>query len=1365
MANKVTIDVEARFVDHVSGGADDAAKSIEDLGKEAQKAQKKVDNLGKEEAKPKVDGDTSKFLKKMQKAENLLKKFGGSKAEAVISAMDKASSVIDKALGKGKAFGNKVWTALVKAKDTASSVLSKVSSLGKSIAGKTWTAVVKVKDSATSVLSKIKNSLFSIKTLIGSIVAGYAIKQIGSTAIAAPISLADSYSSAKIGFSTLLGEAQGQQMMDDLDEFAKKSPFNSSGVISNAQKMLAMGWDAESIVGDMEIIGNAAASTGNLNQGLESIVRAMAQIKTKGKLSAEELNQLAEAGISAKAMLAEELGYGTGDAALAAFTKDQEAGAIGAEKALAALLEGMKKYDGMMDKMANETAEGLMSQLKDTFEVNVVRKWGQGLQDGAKRGLGAVVSLLDKSSASLEKFGDFAHDIGETISNWAADKLENAISRINRTVNSPAFKKATLGGKISLLWENVIANPLADWWDETVVPWWDSTAVPWLTKKAESMGSILGKGLSNSIAALFNLDLGGDETKGEAEKSGVTIGAAFVEGFLEGFDLSKVTDAIKSWASDHKVLATIGGVLIGGKLLSMLGGAVGNIKGLFGGGSGGVGSASTATMTVTAGVVNVNGKGIGTGADIDIPNTPTTPTTTGGNTTVATGGFLGKIFGSTGNAMVNGSGLLGKLASAGYSLTGGAAGSTLSGGAAAAVGGSSILGGILGLFGIGDGVTDFVAASKEKKGSQERRDKLFQGGTKLGMVGAGIGSGAGIGAAIGALGGPIGAGAGALIGAGIGGLGALFGGDKAGKALSDSTDEGGALNNAWQATKSFFTESVPKAWNSFTESASTFFTETVPAAWNNFWTPIGDFFTESIPGAWNSFKEKAGTFFNETIPEKWNTFWDGIAGFFTETVPAAWNTLTEKVSSFFTETIPEKWNAFWNTVGEFFTETVPYALGYAAGKVYTFFSETLPEKWNIFWDGVTSFFTETVPAAVGLVIGAAGIFFTEKVPEFFSSLWNTVSTFFTETVPEWADSIWNGHIYPFFAETIPAFFASLWSSISTFFTETLPEWAEGIWSNHIYPFFTVTIPGFFSSLWSSISTFFTETLPEWAEGIWSNHIYPFFTVTIPGFFQSLWTTISTFFTETLPEWAEGIWNNNVVPFFTETVPGFFSTLWNGVTTFFNEAVDAIAENIWKPIKTFFSETIPNWVSNVIDKAKNLFGTVKDSFLSGFSAGSGDGSGGKKARGGIVGGGSSSMEAFARGGIVGGSTRFIRVNEESPEMIIPLSSQRRDRALKLWAKTGELLGVPRYARGGNTGGGDETPKPYKGYDPEPVSGGPGVSVNINGMNINIQVSASDTSNIAEAIKAQAREIADAVAGIMADAFEEQFENTPIRGGAV
>ena len=1265
MAHKVTIECEARFTDHLTDEsktasdaiedigteAEKAGKKVDDLGNEADKAKKKVDGLGKKKAKPIFDAENSKFLKKIREAEARAEKFGKTKTSTVLHAVDKASTVIGKALNKAQSFGRSVWSAVLKVKDSsAMQTIGKVTSAAKTLAGKTWHAIVKVKDYALSPLNKIKNTLFSIKSLAAAVFAGFATKQL----VLNPINLADSYSSAKIGFQTLLGESGGQKMMDDLDQFAKATPFKTSEVISQSQRMLAMGWNAEDIIGDMTIIGDAAAATGKGEEGLQRIVLALSQIKSKGKLSTEELNQLAEAGISAKRYLAEGLGYGSGDAGLAKMTKDLESGAIGADTAVQALLKGMQEYQGMMNKTANETAAGLLSQIQDTFEINIFRRWGQGLQDGAKRGLGAVVSLLDTADDALADLGDTIYEVGKSLSNWAADKLEKAVKTIQKVTKSDVFKNASLGGKIKILWNEVVAEPFSEWWN--------SEGKAKVAAIAGDLGKGLGAGITGGLLALLGFDAE------SALADGVSIGGSFMEGFLEGFDTSKITKALSNWVSENKGLATALGGILAWKLITGLASGIGAIKGLFGGGTGGGGStmlsdAYAAQMNVTAGVVNVygsrfgnpgGGTGGGTGGNFGgylgkggtgknlLPETTSKPLLQGGEG--GTGKVLTGVTLKNGTVAATGSKLVGGLAKFGVSLGSGA---TTAGGAAAA--GAAGAGGILGIAAgtISSIVDVFQGVKKGKSGDKKgAKDEYFSAGTKGGMMAAG----AGIGAAIGSVIPGAGTAVGALVGGGIGGVVGMLTGDKAGKALSDGTDEGGWLSNAWDSTKNFF--------------------------------------TDTIPTAFGKLKEKVGGFFTETVPEAWNGFWDTVSGFFTETIPTAWGKLTEKVSTFFTETVPEAWNGFWDTVGNFFTEDIPYFIGFLWGKASLFFTETLPAAWDSFW-------------------GAIG-------------------TFFTETLPGWADTIWNGYVVPFFTETLPEAWNSFWDAIGVFFTETIPGWADTIWNGYVVPFFTETLPEAWTSFWDAIGTFFTETIPAWAEGIWNNHI---------------------------------------VPFFTESIPSFFGTMWDSISGFFTESLPTFASNIWGAISSFFTETIPGWVKDTINKVKSWFGAGVSDAESGAGYGT---TKGKKARGGII-GGTSSMDAFARGGIVGGSTRFIRVNEESPEMIIPLSSQRRERAWKLWAKTGQLLDVPGFARGGMIGrifGGNERDQDaglrFHSYTDSDSGNGRSVVVEVGGIHIEIKVDGADRESIVRAIKEQIADIAEDVAGIFADEFGAIFENTPVRG---
>ena len=601
MAEKVVIDIEARFKDSVSGKTKGAKKAIKDIEDTAKDASEELEDLGKKRINP--DVKTNKFMSAINKMEQKLSKLNKSRPSILLRAVDKATAILNKVASAGSKLAGKTYRATVSVRDSgAISVINKVFDGGRRFAGKTWNAAVAIKDMATAPLTKIKNILFSIKSLVLAITAGMAANQF----VMKPISLADAYSGAQIGFSTLLGESEGQQMMDKLDEFAKATPFNTSDVIANTQKMIAMGWEADNIIDDMRTIGDVAAATGKGKEGLDRIVLALAQIRSKGKVSAEELNQLAEAGVNAKRYLAEGLGYGTGDDALAKLSKDLEDGAVGADKALQALMQGMQEYKGMMDSTANETVEGLGSQIKDAFEIGIVRKWGQGLQDGAKRGLGEVVKLLDTAENGIGKVGDMLYDLGSTISGFVADKFENAVERINDIVGTFEFQNASLSEKISMLWKGVVADPLGEWWDANKVDF---------ANKAKEIGLSMGKYLSAGIKGLLGMtdaldDMGLDETSGES------VAKSFARGFVEGFDvsgigqkiveaISNVWDALPTWAKIlvggygvGKVVQGVGAVASGAASIM---GAVGSAGTSMVAGSGMLGTASTVGYALTGG--------------------------------------------------------------------------------------------------------------------------------------------------------------------------------------------------------------------------------------------------------------------------------------------------------------------------------------------------------------------------------------------------------------------------------------------------------------------------------------------------------------------------------------------------------------------------------------------------------------------------------------------------------------------------------------------------------------------------------------------------------------------------------------------
>lgn len=183
------------------------------------------------------------------------------------------------------------------------------------------------------------------------------------------IKLAGELEQNKVAFTTMLGGAkQADAMLRDLAEFAASTPFELRGLTDSTKRLLAFGFDAKAVIPIMNSVGNAVAAVGGGKETLDGVTLALGQIAAKGKVSAEEMNQLAERGIPAWKMLADGIGVSIPEA-----MKKAEKGSIDAGTAITALVNGMNtKFPGMMQKQS-QTITGALSNLQDSADAALTR--------------------------------------------------------------------------------------------------------------------------------------------------------------------------------------------------------------------------------------------------------------------------------------------------------------------------------------------------------------------------------------------------------------------------------------------------------------------------------------------------------------------------------------------------------------------------------------------------------------------------------------------------------------------------------------------------------------------------------------------------------------------------------------------------------------------------------------------------------------------------------------------------------------------------------------------------------------------------------------------------------------------------------
>ena len=198
----------------------------------------------------------------------------------------------------------------------------------------------------------------------------------------------------KMQFETLYGSAQkAQQVLDQIKQFAATTPYEIAELTDAWRLMKAYGLEPNLRM--MRAIGDAAASLGGGRETFQGIIVALGQMYAKGKVSAEELMQLAERGVPVYEILEEKLGL----------TRKQIAniGAAGipAQRAIEAIVQGMEeRFGGGMERLS-KTWQGTISNLRD-LAYQIKAAIGKPIMEVANRDLRRLVEWLNKVRQSAE---------------------------------------------------------------------------------------------------------------------------------------------------------------------------------------------------------------------------------------------------------------------------------------------------------------------------------------------------------------------------------------------------------------------------------------------------------------------------------------------------------------------------------------------------------------------------------------------------------------------------------------------------------------------------------------------------------------------------------------------------------------------------------------------------------------------------------------------------------------------------------------------------------------------------------------------------------------------------------------------------
>lgn len=797
MAETIRIEIPIETVDKTDPGVSNATKKLVKLGDAADKAGQSVDRSREY---------VSKFDEQASKTQQNLAKWAKEKYQIYLEAKENISPVLD-TIGGGV----------------------------KSLAGKTWSFTLKALDFATTpvrtLLNLLKNPLLQAGAFFG-----------------VSLGLTDTINTQK-DFEAAMSQVQAVSGADsdELDQLTKKAEemgattkFTATDSAEAFNYMAMAGWKTEDMLdGISGIMQLAAAANEDLGTTSDIVTDALTAFGLKASDAGMFSDVLAAASSNANtnvSMMGETFKFAA-----------SMAGSLGYSVQDVALMTGLMANSGIKASMAGTALNSIMTRLstnthhaRDTLEelgikffdaqgnarplvdvMEELRDATANMNDEQKtsvanaiagtnsqKGLLAILNASETDYNKLANAIDNAAGASERMADTQLDNLSGSItllqsavdgvkisfgSRLNHYVRDVAdgltaampdveaalsdfmdfvdrkydvmqakmrdltasdeWQNADFGGRVKLAWDEIVAEPFNEWWK--------NTGKSVVSNIAGDVGRGIGSGIGAGLMMLLGIDVS------DSVNEGASVGKAFAQGFADGFDFDTIKDGLLSGIGN--LFSSAGKLLPGGKgadLGSVVSAAI-------------IAKAAMPAVGVGKDVWTI-GKGI-----------------FGAQASLGGASLAGTVAGSTGNAMVAGTGILGGLANVGYAVGGGSKaglyfGSTsgaLSGSMAALEGAGAMAGAVTaGATLISAGIDAYTAMKSSDK------EKQAAYGQSAAWKAGGVATGAAAGAMLGSFIPGVGTVVGGLVGAGIGGLTGYVEGKRIKKEYQESA-EAEALTN------------------------------------------------------------------------------------------------------------------------------------------------------------------------------------------------------------------------------------------------------------------------------------------------------------------------------------------------------------------------------------------------------------------------------------------------------------------------------------------------------------------------------------------------------------------------------------------
>ena len=310
-------------------------------------------------------------------------------------------------------------------------------------------------DGFTSGLGSIAKVAAGAAAVIGTVFAGIAGK--------AAFDAAASIEQIKTRFEVLSGSAAAaEKQIKDLVDFAARTPFQLEGLADASAKLQAFGFEQNTIIDRLGVLGDLAAGSG---ANIQELALIFGQISAAGKLTGERLLQLEERGIVIGPALAKS--FGIAESQVRSFVSAGKIGLADVEEAFRSLTgEGGKFFEATQKQ--SKTLGGLVSTLKDNFfalQVAIGQALGPLFKQSVDTAISVVRSLTEtvtaNSASILKGFIAFSRGINEFVVapiELAVNLAQNSFTAVAAGIDVVVGKIKTSIGSIGSLLENIGAG-------------------------------------------------------------------------------------------------------------------------------------------------------------------------------------------------------------------------------------------------------------------------------------------------------------------------------------------------------------------------------------------------------------------------------------------------------------------------------------------------------------------------------------------------------------------------------------------------------------------------------------------------------------------------------------------------------------------------------------------------------------------------------------------------------------------------------------------------------------------------------------------------------------------------------------------